>query len=85
MLADAGLFELEDKPTPKPSELSSTEKLIRLNEKKLKDIQKLKEKQKSGVPLEKNQKEKIGKEKELKKELEELRSIVETVASESDL
>ena len=87
MLAEAGLIH---KKTETPASLSGaasdpswTEKSIKTTEKKLRDIEKLKLKQKNGDKLEHNQLEKIEREEELLTELESLKSIVASVDNET--
>ncbi|KAI6650605.1 hypothetical protein LOD99_7655 [Oopsacas minuta] len=78
MLIEAGL--IKPKVTKSDvSEPSIAEKSIKNIERKLKDINKLKARQKSGVKLEGTQIEKISREKEFLKELESLKDLVASV------
>ena len=78
MLVEAGLVDpVEIKQNP--GHPSSIEKSIKNAEKKLKDIAKLKSKQKYGGKLEDNQLQKVGREPEILKELEELRSLLKSI------
>lgn len=78
MLIEAGLVEHKG-IKENSGEPSSVEKSIKNAERKLKDIAKLKSKQKSGGKLEDNQFQKVAREPEILKELEELRSLVASV------
>ena len=87
MLAEAGLIERKAETnitvSGAASDPSWTEKSIKTTEKKLKDIDKLKLKQKNGTKLEHNQLEKIQREQELLEELESLKAIVASVDNDT--
>ena len=77
--------EVEEKP-PKPKLASGSPHLVQdLNlsklKKKLTQIEQMKEKQKKGGKLEKNQLEKLAKEDELRKEIDDLEEMINSIAA----